>query len=343
MARRNQPMHLPLYLSGLPDDAVQWLRIAGIFIAPCQMNPSMLRHGRHAVGHFLIFDARNASGRLDARTAHECGAQVINVADLLKKRGDFRQNDDSADMASTNVQQSARATFLDQVKLSLEAAGGFWLRMADFPFPYRNALCRTLVPGDDLPQLAKAFGILGRPDSAVIEPDHQDADGSMPLANPLADHSGRQLSFADTTWLRDSYASGLPLFVDVALHRHLLKNHTAGELRDSDEFPLMWRTTAGEFLRWWQVRARLEVVAWKMGTTYQIQCEGDFAGFRPMMELWLGNHVASFPMFDEKITLREEGLVFVQEHRKHAGGFVAGWPGRHGIYSEIKHFVQQPV
>jgi hypothetical protein len=344
MSRRNQTMHHPLLLSGLPDDVVQWLRIAGIPFAPYRMSPSMLRQGRNAAGHILIFDARNASGRLDARTAQECGAQVINVADLLKNGDDFRQNDGPADVASTNTQQSVRGAFLEQLKLRFEAVGGFWLRLADFPFPYRNALCQTHNPGDDLPALADAFAMLVRQNSANTKPRHPDGDFALPLAVSFADDSGRRTSNAETkTWLRDCYASGLPLFVDVAQHRHLLENHSEIDVRDTDEFPLMWRTTTDEFARWWQMRTRLKVVGWKMGTTYQIQCKGDFAGFQPMMELWLGNHVASFPLFDENMTIREEGLVFVQEHRKHAGGFVAGWSGRHRFSSAIERFTHHSV
>jgi len=130
MFRRNHKICLPLLLSGLPALACEWLRIAGIPTTPFQTTALCLQ-GDRAVGQILMFDARNATARLDARIARESGAEIINVADLLPRgviapetanRETNKQTTTSPQLNSRqlNSRQSHRVAFFDELKQRIE-------------------------------------------------------------------------------------------------------------------------------------------------------------------------------------------------------------------------------
>lgn len=328
MSRRTQTTRLPLLLSGLPAQPVEWLRVAGIPVEPFQSKPSPAQQGWEASEHIVLFDARSAGGRLDARTARECGAEVVNVADLLKPTSGDHHATDCTDAAHAPQDHSVRAAFLGELKRRVERAGGFWLRLADYPFPYRSAICQLRCPGAELPVSAAtkampgdsldADGGLHRDDTSVLRFDPA-ADQELPHPATCREIAAR---------MRDRYEAGLPLFLDDTADQPLPEPaHRSSPSVESAaaECPLTWRTTEHEFIHWWQVRDGLTVTARRSGTTYEIRCEGSFGGYRPMMELWLGSHVASFPLFAETMEVREGGLVFLREQRRHPGGLAAQW------------------
>ena len=306
MFRRNHTTYLPMLISGLPVFATEWLQIAGIPAVPFQTS-ILSRQGGTAAGQILVFDARNASGRLDSRIARECGAEVINVADLLPRTESRPQKGEpvSDEQEATSL-QPYRAAFFDELKLRVENAGGFWLRMADYPFPFQSALCRCQNPENDLQAFVEQFAI--------------GSDGTK--------LSTREKSSAEMTEL---HACGRPIFIGDTRSQPGSDNSARPQATEADEFPLMWQTTGEEFLRWCHLRSRLKLTAWKTGTTYRIQCSGNVAGFRPTIGLWLGSHVASLPLIENTMTVREEGILFVQEHRRHAAGFAAGWSVAFGM------------
>ncbi len=314
MFRRNHTTYLPLLISGLPVFATEWLRVAGIPVLPFQAS-ILSRQGGTAAGQILVFDARNASGRLDSRMARECGAEVINVADLLPRTEKLPQNGERV----VNEQETARlqphrAAFFDELKLRIESAGGFWLRLADYPFPFQSVLCRCRNLAQDLQRFSENFAIASDDIESCI--DHQSRTAT------------REKSIA---WMRERHACGRPIFVDDTESQTHPGDSASPLAMDPSEFPLMWQTTGEEFLTWCRLRSRLNLTAWKTGTTYRIQCSGDVAGFRPTIGLWLGSHVASLPLTEDSMTFREEGILFVQEHHRHAAGFAAGWSVASGM------------
>ncbi|MBT6155307.1 MAG: hypothetical protein HOL01_21515 [Planctomycetaceae bacterium] len=304
MFRRNHKTYLPLLISGLPVFAIQWLRIAGIPAVPFQTS-TLSRQGSTAAGQILVFDARNASGRLDSRMARECGAEVINVADLLPRAEIHPQQGEGVPDEQQAIRlRTHRAAFFDELKLRIESAGGFWLRLADYPFPFQSALCRCQNPEQDLQAFAEHFAI----GSDDVNSQNQSETGEKSVSS-----------------MRESNACGRPFFISNTQPRSQSADSAQPRPLHADEFPLMWQTTGEQFLRWCHLRSQLSLTAWKTGTTYRIQCSGDVAGFRPTIGLWLGNHVASLPLTEDTMTVREEGILFVQEHRRHAAGFAAGW------------------
>ena len=94
---------------------------------------------------------------------------------------------------------------------------------------------------------------------------------------------------------------------------------------DTRRFPLLWQTNFEEFANWWQRRAAIDFRARCRGSVVQIECGDDFGDCTPMLELWRGQHVASFPLRSGTNTVREDGLVFAQEHRRHPAGFAPIW------------------
>jgi hypothetical protein len=325
MFRRNQTTYLPLLISGLPILAVEWLRIAGLPVTPFQTPAALSRSGQTAAGQIVLFDARSASGRLDARTARESGAAIINVAEFLSRETTAKPDAATTlDRKSARRRQADRAAFFDELKLRIESAGGFWLRLGDYPFPYQSAACRCLDADHDLRTFSKSIAVW-----------HDEAT-ALPAQLP----GSRDAAFSA---VRKCYQAGQPVFlVDSAADGSPLDG-AGDEALDLDDFPLMWRTDSDELLRWRRVRAQLKLAAWKKGTTYHIECTGDAGGFRPTIELWLGKHVASLPLVGETMTIREEGIVFVQEHRRHAAGMAAGWTVEPGRSDTEERFAHQPA
>jgi|GEM_PF-3388382 hypothetical protein len=310
MFRRNHTTYLPLLISGLPVFAIQWLRIAGIPAVPFQTS-TLSRQGSTAAGQILVFDARNASGRLDSRMARECGAEIINVADLLPRAEIRPQHGESVPDEQQVIRlQTHRAAFFDELKLRIESAGGFWLRLADYPFPFQSALCRCQNPEQDLQRFAEQFAI--------------SSDG-------INSQSRSETDEKSVPSMRESHACGRPIFISDTQPQSQSADSAQPRPLPADEFPLMWQTTGEQFLKWCHLRSQLTLTAWKTETTYRIQCSGDIAGFRPTIGLWLGNHVASLPLAENTMTVREEGILFVQEHRRHAAGFAAGWMAESGM------------
>ena len=238
MFRRNHTTYLPLLISGLPVFAIQWLRIAGIPAVPFQTS-TLSRQGSTAAGQILIFDARNASGRLDSRMARECGAEVINVADLLPRAEILPQHGGGVPDEQQAIRlRTHRAAFFDELKLRIESAGGFWLRLADYPFPFQSALCRCQNPAQDLQRFSEQFAI-GSDDITSRNPSKTDKN-SVAL-------------------MRESHACGRPFFISNTQPPSQSVDSARPRPLHADESPLMWQTTGEQFLKWCQLRSQLRV------------------------------------------------------------------------------------
>lgn len=304
MFRRNISISLPMLLSGLPMLAVNWLRIAGVPTVPFQSKP-LFRQGETAVGQILVFDARDATARLDARIARESGAEIINVADLLPRDiiqpaapGIKRQESEGYSL------QSLRSVFFDELKQRVESAGGFWLRLADYPFPYQSVVCCAADAEDELQRLATEYAV--------------EVYQATAKQSPTTDETAVE-------WMTRLHAAGQPMFLGCYDTVPIDAESEIAAVMGGDEIPLMWQTTGDEFRRWCGVRAGLTLSATKTNSVYRVRHNGDCDRFRPTIELWLGSHVASLPLADSEMTLREDGILFVQEQRRHAAGLAAGW------------------
>ena len=88
---------------------------------------------------------------------------------------------------------------------------------------------------------------------------------------------------------------------------------------------LTWQPSYDEFVRWWEIREKISVRVRKQEACYHIQADSEWLNFRPALEIWRGNYVASIPMERGGVTVREDGLVFRQQDERHSAGLAALW------------------
>jgi hypothetical protein len=142
---------------------------------------------------------------------------------------------------------------------------------------------------------------------------YQSVQCPFPSESPLAADFAASLQIGGSVQQR--YRAGLPIFQSDAV--------SGSALTAIDRMPLLWRTTAEEFIRWWAVRRQLSINVRNQKSTYEIEVGGDFDGFRPTVELWRGNHVASWPLARGTSVIEDQGIAFVSAHDRSPGGMTA--------------------
>lgn len=318
MARRRDLLDLPLLLAGVPGPVEEWLRQAGIPVARFGKRNTALGRVRPGQGRFVLFDGRNPSSRSAAETARSLGAAVIDVTSLMAAGSPlhllgFRKQPGRS-------RQEMKAKFYRRLKEKLERLGGVWLRVADYPFPYRSALCTeptAVYQGSAEPPLTgrSSDGLESRAQSATEMPE------TVCLRGDSAEQTMRD-------WLRKQYAAGLPVFAGETIDAgpafpYVLNRASLGKALDPSEFPLLWHTTPQEFAEWWRYRKSLVLTVQRTRGRYRVECPTELRGFQPALELWRGEHVASFPLNNPVVKLQEEQLPFLNGRRKQIAGFAA--------------------
>ena len=305
---------LPLLTLGLPGRVSGWLLDAGTPVAP--LETSAVRRGIAPEGadrSIVLFDSRNASARTDAEAAEALGYETIDAARLLTGRA----VDDDPEL--TVVPESdPRRRFFDALRPAVEAAGGLWIRIADFPHPYRWAVC-------------------GEADDLATLDSHREAQFATALSSfaelPRTTGSAGRLHAGDL--LKTCAATGRPVRVagDAAavLARHKRKTNSS---------PLTWVTTLVGFSDWWRFRRRLTVRAVRQSRHCVIETTiPDGASddrFTPALEIWRGRHVAVVPLRPGRTTISDDAIPFQTDKSRHPAGFTAdaidsdfaGLPGR---------------
>jgi len=305
---------LPLLLAGIPGPLGNRLRATGLPVAVWQ--EGLPNYDATLRARIVVFDSRTVTGQKQSQLAQSRGMKTIDVASLESKDPGGRIADGSLFTGrSTQARRLARARFFDQFKRRVEQLGGFWMRLADYPFPYQAALCEGNCP-PELADVAAAFARIpvtpSLAASASPDRDHSTVDWG-PAQCPATD--------GIEGWIRRRSLAGLPLWTGP-------DHGTVSTVLDDgfeSNFPLLWRTTFDEFAHWWAARATIAFQAEKHKHEYRIRSIGQAAGFQPMLELWRGNHVASFALGPGQTTIREDGVVFAQDHQRHPAGFAAVW------------------
>ena len=305
---------LPLLLAGVPGPFGNRLRESGLPVAV--LADGLQGPGLPSEAGIVVFDSRTAAGQDPSLRTQIHGRKTIDVASLDGNVPGSRVVDGSLfSGASTQARRLARARFFDRFKRRLEQVGGFWMRLADFPFPYQAVLCEGRCP-PELATLAAAFVKvpMAAPSrvSASTDRDHSTIEWRPTSPFSIDGVEG---------WIRRRTLAGLPLWTGPVGSRL----STVLNERLADSFPLLWRTTFDEFSQWWSTRANISFRAEKQKQQYKICRIGDAGDFQPMLELWRGNHVASFPLGTRETVVREDGVVFVQDHQRHPAGFAAVW------------------
>ncbi|MBI5761188.1 MAG: hypothetical protein HZA46_21910 [Planctomycetales bacterium] len=119
---------LPLMLAGVPRLVSEALREVGVPVATLPRVP-LIANG---CGRFVLFDSRSTTSLTRANRAVEQGLQTIDLAAVLTCL-------DDAAHASPIGPQAVLAKCMEHLKHEIEARGGVWLRVADYPFPYHSA------------------------------------------------------------------------------------------------------------------------------------------------------------------------------------------------------------
>jgi hypothetical protein len=137
MAAPLQLPELPLMLAGIPRPVESLLREAGIPAEPLPQLP-LLAAG---TGRFVLFDGRSPRGAARARRVAAHGLRPIDIQDFLPAAEELGpdQDDDKSDWRPAMSNGTARA-FLERLKAGVEARGGVWVRLADYPFPFQSAI-----------------------------------------------------------------------------------------------------------------------------------------------------------------------------------------------------------
>lgn len=138
MAEPAQLPDLPLMLANIPRPAIALLREAGIPVEPLPAIP-LLATG---TGRFVLFDSHSAKSAACARRAASQGLKPIDVREFLPvaKETPSAACDDESGWPFA-AEPAAAQTFLERLKTAVEARGGVWVRLADYPFPYQSAIC----------------------------------------------------------------------------------------------------------------------------------------------------------------------------------------------------------
>jgi hypothetical protein len=137
MAEPLQLPELPLMLAGIPRPVESLLREAGIPAEPLPQIP-LLAAG---TGRFVLFDGRSPRGAARARRAAAQGLRPIDIQEFLPAADEFApRNEVPGDWRPATQRSTARA-FLERLKAGVEARGGAWVRLADYPFPFQSAIC----------------------------------------------------------------------------------------------------------------------------------------------------------------------------------------------------------
>jgi hypothetical protein len=277
-----------------------WLLDAGLPVKA--LETSQVRRGIGPSGSetsIVLFDSRNASARTDADAAESLGYQTIDAARLMSGP----VNDDDPELTVVPTIADPRRRFFDALRPAMEATGGVWTRISDFPHPYRWAVC------DDA-------------DESVEIDSHREAIFSTALGAfadlPSQGGAGR---LAAGDWIRTCAAAGRPLRLSgqpsALLRRFGLK---------PSAFALAWQCSLGEFAAWWGFRRRLSVSVVRRGRVLEVETrfpERVPAGFVPALEIWRGRHMAIVPLATARMTLEDAAMPFQLNSTRNHAGFTA--------------------
>lgn len=294
---------LPLLTLGLPARVSGWLLDAGLPCAP--LDTSAVRRGiapDEPGRPVVLYDSRDASARTDAEDATALGYEIIDAARLFAVRPA-----DDPDFAPV-LAADPRRRFLDSLPGAITGVGGLWVRIADFPHPYRWAICGDadgFEPDGD-PSLGAALSAFGDLPAGDDDPSRLPNFGRVSAAD----------------WLRRCAAAGRPVRTmgDSA--------EAVGRYGISMSSPsLGWAATLGDFAVWWRLRRRLSLRAIRRGKTCELElyvpADASDRRFLPAVEIWRGRHHAVVPLRPGITVLRDDALPFQLNATRHHAGFTA--------------------
>ncbi|MEX0726085.1 MAG: hypothetical protein WD065_07435 [Planctomycetaceae bacterium] len=318
--RTDPPLLLPFACGELAPAVRRALRYAGL---PCvdveQCAPADRQQMR-----FILTDREGSVAdetpldgvsRSRKQLSHSGRSRVIDVQSLIKVEtpltADYQTMTQTVDVANvrrrangkSDVSRCAYAEFtlseaeslLTELKSAVEKQRGIWARVGDFPYPYRAAICEGTH--DELAQLAET---LGHPTTRLTGLDEI--------------HEHEHL-------LRVYLAGGLILRPrEFSRHTDDSPGFSSEDAGDGEQMPLLWRTNCRDFTRWWSIRHQLQFSMARHPQGFALRCLGESKPWRPAIEVWKQNHMATLPWVAHDYLWKSGQHVWVQERHKHPAG-----------------------
>lgn len=312
----------PLLTAGIPRAARQFLHQAGVPIAPVRGNLSAADSGFR----YVLFDSRSAESRADARLALQRGARLIDIAVPINaldatqaeepRHGIPIQHSGIIAVGRARFRDTDGPSMLSRIKSELERYEHPWVRLGDYPFPYRGALIWSDEQTSNRALLDVVAALPGGGAACI--------PGALDVKENTWMHNAEEAAPAVCDLLRPRYLTGLPLILpEASPHAASLASLADLSARIQDEFPLLWSVPAAEFAAWWPARQQIAVRLSQRGRTYSLAVQGDLQRFPALLEFWRGDHVARIPLTAAEATFTEDGLAFLREPHAHFGGLVA--------------------
>ena len=169
MVRTPELPLLPLMTAGLPPAVSRILRQVGL---PCA-DLSRLALSAEGTGRFVLYDSRSSDSLQRVRAVRRQGLKPIDFAEIDRSvsGGLGLLTGNESGVVRAYDEQELISIFLRELKLRLEAAGGLWLRLADFPFPYRAGLAVAIDQPEPSRWLPAAI-----PTTCFVSPKLRDED-----------------------------------------------------------------------------------------------------------------------------------------------------------------------
>lgn len=304
------PALLPLLLAEIPPHVSQLLQVAGVptrNLLQYELGSlNGLTESERAGCAVVLFDSRGSGSRRLAEAAREAGIKTVNVAAILSG-WPVRP---AARMVGRGryLERLLNSRLLLRLKFAVEQAGGMWLRVGDYPYPYRSVLCTGNETVCD----------------AVLPAALLEADAKEPAA-PTAREQNYQ------AWLLRRYRSGLPVctgWKEPGSLEGLEGECSSGSglprlPGDSTKCPLLWVASSSSYQAWREIRRQLKISVSLHEGSWDIRCRGWSVEAMPSLELWRGNHVASFPLRWPVQRVQESDLIFVRDEERHPAGIAA--------------------
>ncbi len=125
-------------MAGLPPALVRWLRLIGLPVAELSRMPL----SAEGAGQFVLFDSRVGSSVSRMKIGRRMGMYPLDLAEIEPAipGGLGSMIGPGSSLIRALDEREAVRLFLQELKLRLESAGGVWVRLADFPHPFRAAL-----------------------------------------------------------------------------------------------------------------------------------------------------------------------------------------------------------
>lgn len=216
---------------------------------------------------------------------------------------------------------------------------GLHQALVELQMPYSSEFA---VAYDELPLFVDCSGLLQVPVHPVclgllLEEASRRYPGDAKRQQAAAGAFERHLA----EFARAQYAQGEPIFVyghpDHRLGRW--PQVIRGTLSVIGQFASLWKTSLGEFSRWWRARANVQLCVTAEANGFRIHAEHLPAGWRAGVEYWRGEHVAPMPLSGAVTRFAPAALGFQRRRCGKEPLRPVRMDGAHGLRGRVRRMI----